>query len=54
MDAINDLNLGGVYEISDAFSLSLRVNNLLSQKQDIWYGHPAQGLNVSGGLSFKF
>ncbi len=54
MDAINDLNLGGVYEISDAFSLSLRVNNLLSQKQDIWYGHPAQGLNASGGFSFKF
>ena len=54
MDAINDLNLGGVYEINDAFSLSLRVNNLLSQKQDIWYGHPSQGLNASGGFSFKF
>lgn len=54
MDAINDLNLGGVYEINDAFTLSLRVNNLLSQKQDIWYGHPAQGLNASGGFSFKF
>mgnify|MGYP000848857207 FL=1 len=54
MDAINDLNLGGVYEISDAFSLSIRVNNLLSHKYDIWYGHPAQGLNASGGFSFKF
>jgi hypothetical protein len=54
MDAINDLNLGGVYEINEAFSLSLRINNLLSQKYDIWYGHPAQGLNASGGFSFKF
>ena len=54
MDNINDLNLGGVYSINDAFSLNLRVNNLLSQKYDIWYGHPAQGLNVSGGFSFTF
>lgn len=54
MDAINDLNLGGVYEINEAFSVSLRVNNLLSQKYDIWYGHPAQGLNASGGFSFTF
>lgn len=54
MDAINDLNLGAVYEITDAFSLNLRVNNLFSQRYDIWYGHPAQGLNASGGFTFKF
>lgn len=54
MDAINDLNVGAVYEISDAFSLNVRVNNVLSQKYDIWYGHPSQGLNASGGFTFKF
>jgi len=54
MDAINDLNLGAVYEITDAFSLNLRANNLLFQKYDIWYGHPAQGFNASGGFTFKF
>jgi hypothetical protein len=54
MDAINDLNLGAVYEITDAFSLNLRVNNVLSQKYDIWYGHPSQGLNASGGFTFTF
>ena len=54
MDDINDLNLGALYEITDAFSLNLRVNNVLSQKYDIWYGHPAQGINASGGFTFQF
>jgi len=54
MDDINDLNLGVMYGITDAISLNLRVNNVLSQKYDIWYGHPSQGINVSGGFTFKF
>lgn len=54
MDNINDLNLGGVYEISDSFSLNVKANNILSQKYDIWYGYPAQGINVAGGFTFKF
>lgn len=54
MDDINDLNLGAIFQISDAFSLNLRANNLLFQKYDIWYGHPAQGFNAMGGFSFKF
>lgn len=54
MDNINDLNAGGLYQINDAFSINLRANNLLSQKYDIWYGHPAQGVNISGGFSFRF
>lgn len=54
MDHINDLNLGAVYDINDAFSLKLKVNNMMSQKYDLWYGHPAQGLNLSGGFTFAF
>jgi hypothetical protein len=54
MDNINDLNLGAAYEISDSFSLNVRANNLLIQKYDIWYGHPAQGFNASGGFTFRF
>jgi outer membrane cobalamin receptor len=54
MDDINDLNLGALYEITDAFSLTLRANNILSQRYDIWYGHPAQGINISGGFTFQF
>lgn len=54
MDNINDLNAGALYQINDAFSINLRVNNLLAQKYDIWYGYPAQGLNASGGFTFRF
>lgn len=54
MNNINDLNAGALYRINDAFSINLRVNNLLAQKQDIWYGYPAQGINASGGFTFRF
>ncbi len=54
MGAINDLNVGAVYAISDAFSLNVKANNLLFQHYDIWYGYPAQGFNASGGFTFSF
>lgn len=54
MDNINDLNLGAVYNINDSFSLNLKANNILSHRYDIWYGYPAQGINVAGGFTFKF
>ena len=54
MDNINDLGLGAVYQISDAFSVNLQANNLLFQQYDIWYGHPAQSFNMMGGFSFRF
>ncbi len=54
MGAINDLNVGAIYAISDAFSLNVKANNLLFQHYDIWYGYPAQGFNASGGFTFSF
>lgn len=54
IDNINDLNLGAVYDINDSFAINLKANNLLFQKYDIWYGHPAQGFNAMGGFTFKF
>jgi outer membrane cobalamin receptor len=54
MESINDLNLGATYRINEAFSFNLRANNLMMQKYDLWYGHPAQGFNVSGGFTFQF
>ena len=54
MENINDLNLGATYQINEAFSLNLRANNLMMQHYDLWYGHPAQGFNASGGFTFQF
>jgi hypothetical protein len=54
MSDIHDLNLGAMYRINDSFSLNVRANNVLFQRHDIWFGHPAQGFNASGGFTFKF
>ncbi|MDO5664348.1 MAG: hypothetical protein Q4G63_03700 [Bacteroidia bacterium] len=54
MDNINNLNLGAIYDINDSFAINLKANNLLFQKYDIWYGHPAQGFNAMGGFTFMF
>lgn len=51
---INDLSAGAIYNINKMFSLNLKANNLFNQSYDIWYGHPAQGINVMGGFTFKF
>ena len=54
MNNINDLNIGAMYRINDSFSLNVRANNVLFQRYDIWFGHPAQGFNASGGFTFLF
>ena len=54
MDSLSDLNAGAVYNINNMFSINLKANNLLNQSYDIWYGHPAQGINLMGGFTFKF
>ena len=54
MRNISDLNLGAMYRINDSFSLNVRANNVLFQRYDIWFGHPAQGFNASGGFTFLF
>lgn len=54
MRDINDLNIGTTYQLNKAISFQLKANNVLFHKYDWWYGHPAQGLTVMGGLTFKF
>jgi outer membrane receptor protein involved in Fe transport len=54
MDNINNLNAGALYNINKMFTINLKANNLLNQSYDMWYGHPAQGINVMGGFTFKF
>lgn len=54
IDNINNLNLGATYQISDAFSVQLKANNVLFQTYDIWYGYPAQSFHVMGGFMFRF
>lgn len=54
MGNINDFNAGAIYNINSMFSVNLKANNILNQSYDIWYGYPAQGVNILGGFTFKF
>lgn len=51
---INELSIGAEYKITDWITAFAQVNNVLNQKYDSWYGYTQQGLNVMGGLRFKF
>jgi hypothetical protein len=56
------VKLGGVFEIGGSAEYSfiprlsafLQVNNLLNNKYERWYGYKSFGLNVYGGVRFKF
>ena len=54
MDDINNLSAGALYNVHKMFTLNLKANNLLNQTYDMWYGHPAQGISLMGGFTFKF
>ncbi len=54
MKNINNLGVSGTYKINDTFSVFAKVNNLLFQKYDLFYGYPAQNFSIMGGLSLLF
>lgn len=54
MKNINELNFGGTYQLFDWLSLNARLNNVLNQKYDMYYGYTQQGFNVMGGATLKF
>ena len=54
MKNINDISFTETYTFNDTFSIFARVDNLLAQKYDIWYGYPAEGIRLMGGVSVKF
>ncbi len=54
MKNINDLALTATYTFNPSFSAYLKLNNILSQHYDLWYGYPAQQAGLVVGGSFKF
>lgn len=54
MDNINELNLRASYDFNRTIGFYAQVNNLLNQGYDIFYGYPAQGIAVMGGVSLRF
>ncbi|WP_321425417.1 TonB-dependent receptor [uncultured Bacteroides sp.] len=54
LDPINDLSLGGTYNLQKGISIFARINNILNQTYQYNYSYPAQGVNFLGGVSFQF
>jgi hypothetical protein len=51
---IADVNLGVEYRYNKRISAFVNLNNLAAQRYQRWYQYPVQGLQVMGGLTFRF
>jgi outer membrane cobalamin receptor len=49
-----DINLGAAYSYNNWFTAFVKVNNLINNKYQDFYGYDVQGFNVLGGVSFSF
>ena len=49
-----DLNVNGGYHFSAQFSTFLKLNNLLNTKYQRFANFDTQGLQISGGITYKF
>jgi hypothetical protein len=54
MKDIHDVNAAALWTFNENLSVFVRINNLLFQKYDLWYSHPAQGFNGMIGVNLKF
>ena len=53
-NAVSNLYVGGSYEIFKHISVYARANNLLNKDYQYYWGHPTEGFNFVGGVSFLF
>ena len=51
---IHNLQLFATYRIFDWLSVSAHGNNLLNRRHDYYFGLPAPGIQVMGGVAVKF
>lgn len=54
MKNINELNLTGAYTLNDTFGLYLKLNNVLFQKYELYYGYPMQRFSAMIGVNINF
>lgn len=54
MDSFIDLNIGVDYKLTDQFSVFLSLTNLLNKKYQRYYHYPVHGIQVMGGVMYKF
>lgn len=51
---IVDLNANISYTVIPRLNLFVQANNLLNQRYQLWNQYPSYGINVLGGIRFKF
>lgn len=54
LDDIIDIGANAEYQFIPRLSAFLQVNNILGNNYQRWLGYPAYGINIYGGLRFKF
>ncbi len=54
LDAFIDLNAGIDYKLTDSFSVFLSINNILNTDYQRYYNYPVHGIQIMGGLIYKF
>ena len=54
MKTINDLRFRASWKFNDMFSLYAQFNNLLFQKQALYYGYPLQPFTAMAGFNINF
>jgi outer membrane receptor protein involved in Fe transport len=53
-DALVDVNIGAKYQFTNKLDFFGRVENLLNNKEEVWYGYAVQGIRFKLGASFSF
>jgi len=54
LKGVTDIGLSGEYQLIPQLSLFLNVDNLLNRKNERWLGYSSYGINIYGGLRFRF
>lgn len=54
MDAVHDLRLRASWKFNDMFGVYAQFNNLMFQKQEMFYGYPLQPFSAMAGFSVTF
>jgi hypothetical protein len=53
-NALIDVNIGAKYQFTNKLDFFGRVENLLNNKEEVWYGYAVQGIRFKLGASFSF
>lgn len=54
LNGVADLGIGAEYQLVKQLSLWINTGNLLNRENERWLGYQGYGINVYGGLRFRF